>query len=175
MNFSSEIEEGTVYWVTGLSGAGKTTLGRLLRDALNANGRKVVLLDGDAMRSVMDPGLGHSRADRLKLATSYSRLCALLSQQGFDVVCATISLFHQVHDWNRENISHYREILLKASIETLKSRDTKGVYRKNENVAGVDLEAEFPKNPDVVVNNGGTLSPEQVLDRIRSKLGIAAA
>ena len=158
-----------VYWLTGLSGAGKTTIGRLWRDELRNMGQTVIFLDGDEMRSVFGVGLGFSGADRRKLAESYGRLCALLAGQGVTVVCCTISMFHSVRAWNRANIPGYYEVYIKASMETLRRRDQKGLYSQNaDNVAGVGLQVELPDAPDLVLDNNGDKTPEQQVARLRA-------
>jgi cytidine diphosphoramidate kinase len=123
-----EVSAGRVFWITGLSGAGKTTLGRELSSRLRAAGRPVTFLDGDALRSAIAEDLGHSAEDRRRSAMRNARLCRLLAEQGVDVVCATISLFHEVQRWNRENIPGYREIYLRVPIDELRRRDSKGIY-----------------------------------------------
>src|SRR5580658_2984713 len=85
-----EVSPGRVFWITGLSGAGKTTLGRELWRRLRAAGRPVVFLDGDALRSAIAEDLGHDARDRRRSAMRNARLCRLLADQGSDVVCATI-------------------------------------------------------------------------------------
>src|SRR5271156_2375758 len=87
---------GRVYWITGLSGAGKTTVGRELWCRLRAAGHSVILLDGDTLREVIAEDLGHSTGNRRRSAMRNARLCRMLSSQGADVVCPTISLFHEV-------------------------------------------------------------------------------
>jgi cytidine diphosphoramidate kinase len=84
----------------------------------------------------------------------YSRLCQLLSNQGFDVVIAVIGLFKEIHIWNRENISNYIEIFIDTPLDELKRRDPKGLYKmcgsgKIKNVAGMDLRIDFPVNPNI--------------------------
>ena len=158
-----------VYWLTGLSGAGKTTIGKLWRDELRRSGETVVFLDGDEMRSVFGAGLGFSGADRRKLAESYGRLCALLSSQRVTVVCCTISMFDSVRSWNRANIPGYYEVYIRASMETLRRRDQKGLYSRNaDNVAGVGLQVELPQAPDLVLDNNGQLTPAEQVERLRT-------
>ncbi len=162
-------EKNRVYWLTGLSGAGKTTIGRLWRDALRVAGETVIFLDGDEMRAVFGAGLGFSGADRRRLAESYGRLCALLASQGVTVVCCTISMFDSVRAWNRANIPGYYEVYIEATMETLRRRDQKGLYSRNaDNVAGVGLQVELPSTPDLVLDNNGQWTPEEQVERLRA-------
>lgn len=114
----------------------------------------MVKLDGDEIRAVVGAVSSHTRDDRMALAMRYSRLCKLLADQGFDVAIATISLFSEVHSWNRKNLPGYREIFLDVPLSELRKRDTKGIYSRAErneikDVAGLDLTVDFPENPHV--------------------------
>jgi adenylylsulfate kinase-like enzyme len=166
-----EASPGRVYWITGLSSAGKTTVGQELRSRLRAAGRPVTFLDGDALRTTIAEDLGYSASNRLASAMRNARLCRLLAGQGFDVVCATISLFHEVQRWNRENIPNYREIYLRVPIEELRLRDSKGIYARAQrgdarDVVGLDMPAEVPEAPDLVLDNYGALDAAAAVDRI---------
>lgn len=150
-----------VYWFTGLSGAGKTTLGSLWAAELKRNGEKPIFLDGDELRFVFGNDIGYTAQDRRKGAMRNARICEMLSKQGFTVVCCTISMFDDVRSYNRENIPDYREIYVKASYEVLKKRDKKGLYTDTAtNVAGVHFAVEEPKNPDIILDNNGEISPD---------------
>lgn len=149
-----------VIWITGLSGAGKTTLANELIKQLVSEDKQPILLDGDQLREIFvdsaDQNHSHDRSYRLALALKYSGLARLLSGQGFGVIVATISLFKEVHDWNRKNLKNYYEVFLDTPIEELKKRDSKKIYSRffeNEisNVAGLDIEVEQPKSPDLLV------------------------
>jgi glutamine kinase len=160
---------GRVYWITGLSGAGKTTIGQELCNRLRATGHRVIFLDGDALRATIAEDLGHGISDRQRSAMRNARLCGLLAGQGFDVVCATISLFHDVQSWNRKNIPGYREIYLRVPLGELRNRDGKGIYSDSArgNVVGVDFPAEPPESPDLILDNYGTLEVPRAVDRIQ--------
>lgn len=151
-----------VYWLTGLSGAGKTTIGRLWYEKLKEKGEAAVFLDGDELRRVLGDRLGYSYEDRQEAAMCYARLCALLSKQGLTVVCCTISMFDSVRAWGRENIPGYFEVYIKASMDTLRSRDQKGLYsRGDRDVAGVHFQVEEPKCPDLILENDGQKTPAE--------------
>lgn len=152
---------GNVVWVTGLSGAGKSTLAKQLVLELEELDFKPIFLDGDSLREVIGANDRNSedfsKASRLALAMTYCRLCKLLSDQGFLVVIATISMFKEVHAWNREHLSNYFEVYMKASLSRLRERDSKGIYHDFDsqlvnNVAGLDLPVDEPEASDFVGN-----------------------
>ena len=114
-----------VIWITGLSGAGKTTLAKELVSQLATENKEPILLDGDQLREIFFDSSNqaisaHDRSSRLALALKYSGLARLLSEQGFWVIVATISLFKEVHDWNRKNFKNYYEVFLDTPIEELR-------------------------------------------------------
>lgn len=151
----------SVVWITGLSGAGKSTLAKELVGRLRAAGDTVVMLDGDELREVFGAtavnAQNHGREGRLELAMRYAQLCRVIAAQGFTVVIATISLFREVHTWNRANLPGYFEVYLKVPIEELRRRDPKGIYRRFDageliHVAGLDLLIDEPKAADWIVD-----------------------
>jgi len=118
----------------------------------------VLFLDGDVLRSVLGNDYGHSIDERKQLAMNYCRLCKMITDQGVDVVCSTISLFKEVHDYNRNNISKYMEIYIDCSMDELIKRDQKGIYSKAmdgsaECVMGVNTSYDKPSNCDIIIDN----------------------
>ena len=166
---------GRVFWITGLSGAGKTAVGERLWRRLRATGHSAVLLDGDKLRSAIAEDLGHPIEDRRRSAMRNGRLCQLLATQGIDVVCSTISMFHQVQRWNREHIPRYFEIYLRVPLAEVERRDPKGIYArvrngKSANVVGIDIAAEEPEAPDLLVDNHGSLDVNAAVDLIWKRI-----
>jgi adenylylsulfate kinase len=149
-----------VLWITGLSGAGKSTLASEVVNRLRSRGVAVVLLDGDELREVFGAATvnakNHGREGRLELAFQYAHLCRVIAGQGLTVVIATISLFREIHVWNRANLQGYFEVYLKVPVEELRRRDPKGIYRRFDagqlaDVAGLDLPVDEPEAADWVV------------------------
>lgn len=163
--------KGVLYWITGLSGAGKTTIGNRLFYELRKNHDDVILFDGDILKKIVGEELGYSEADRRKRAMRYALLCKTLTDQGLTVICCTIAMYDQVREWNRKNNKGYVEIFLDVSEEVLRQRDQKGMYsqyQKGEikNLAGIDVKVEFPKHPDLVLRNDGSLTIKECVDQI---------
>jgi cytidine diphosphoramidate kinase len=169
---------GAVVWITGLSAAGKTTLGRILVEKLTERSSSVIFLDGDEIRQVLGEFTTHTREDRVRLASTYSKLCKYLADQNTTVVIATVALFKEVHSWNRANITKYVEVYLDVPLEELKRRDPKGIYKKFQNgelinVAGLDMRVDFPNSPHLHFKYEQCLSPiemsEIIIRHMKSK------
>jgi len=143
-----------VIWITGLSGSGKTTISRKVYESIKQKYKNTVLLDGDVIRAALDNNYGYTLPDRLKGAKQVSGLCRMLDNEGINVVCATISLFEEIQSSNRKNFSKYVEVFLDVDMEELRRRDPKKIYSTPmDNVVGVDLPYDRPKNPDIVLDN----------------------
>ena len=178
MNTSNKQENpfnGKVIWITGLSGSGKTTVGTRLTQVLRSRNLPTVFLDGDDLRVILNKDkidkLSHTRNERLQLSLVYSRLSKKISENGINVIVATISLFSEIHQWNRENILNYFEIFLDVPLEILEHRDPKSIYAnfkqgKIKNVAGLDLEIDFPKHPDLWIEITSDSTVEEIVDMI---------
>ena len=169
-------DNGCVYWITGLSGAGKTTLGKTLFSKIQNSEFPVVMLDGDDMRIVLgvETDSLYSREERLSLARKYSRLTKLVSEQGVNVVVTTISMFEEIYEWNRKNIEKYVEIFLDVPIDELRKRDVKGVYDQetlsDSKVAGLSLRVDEPKNPSIHLLWKANESSQETFERLCKKL-----
>ncbi len=166
---------GSVYWITGLPGVGKSTLARRLTQQFTAIGQAVVRLDGDQLRPIVGARYGFGLTDRRAMGMIYARLCAELSGQGLQVICATESMLAEVRAWNREHIAAYVEIYLRASPDMLAGRAPRGVIAaakagRMRNVLGVDLPFEEPASPDLVVEDDGRRSADEIAVEVLSWL-----
>jgi cytidine diphosphoramidate kinase len=160
-------------WLTGLSSTGKSAVAAELRALLLQRGVAPVLLDGDELREALPWRTGYERAERLELARFYGRLARTFAAQGHVVICATVSLFHEVHDWNRAHIPGYFEVWLRAPDGELARRDGgKRVYAGARGaVVGRQVAPEFPRAADLVLDNHGATSPSVAARRILERAG----
>jgi adenylylsulfate kinase len=166
---------GFIIWLTGLSGAGKTTLANALRERLAGCGRLEVL-DGDEMRTTLCRGLGFSREDRDANVFRIGYVAKLLARHGVVTIVSAISPYRDARDQIRraaiEQGIPFVEVYLDVPLETLIARDVKGLYRKAlagelAHFTGVSDPYEAPLQPDVVIHTNREpvdASAETILD-----------
>ena len=154
--------KGFTIWLTGLSGAGKTTLAEKLAPELRARGLGVEVLDGDEVRTNLSKGLGFSKEDRDTNIRRIGYVCRLLSRNGVAAISAAISPYGAVRDEVRQLVEQdgatFVEVFVKCPIDVLAERDVKGLYKKAlagelKGFTGVSDPYEQPLAPDVVIES----------------------
>ena len=127
-----QLSQGFTVWLTGLSGAGKSTIAERLAPELTARGRDVEVLDGDEVRTHLSKGLGFSREDRDINIGRISFVASLLVKHGAAVITAAISPYAQARAEARQRIGNDRfvEVYVRCSLNELTRRDVKGLYAK---------------------------------------------
>ena len=168
-------KKGTLYFFTGLAGAGKTTIGGMFYARLKKQKDNVILWDGDQRRAEYGEitQKDYSTEARKHGALRVLQQCNEYTNQGVDVVCCVIGMYAEVRNWARLNVDNYKEIYIKVQMETLFARDQKGLYSSGvKQVVGVDLPWDEPDSSDIVIVNDGDESPEQIVDRLIRFFGI---
>jgi adenylyl-sulfate kinase len=161
-------------WLTGLSGAGKSTIAALLQEELQARGRGVEVLDGDVVRTHLSKGLGFSREDRDTNIARIAFVASLLTRNGVAAIVAAISPFAGARAQARETIGDFVEVYVECSIDELTRRDVKGLYLRAlrgeiPNFTGISDPYEAPVRPDVAVSSE-TQTVEESVAAIVSEL-----
>jgi len=161
---------GFVVWMTGLSGAGKSTIATRLQQELAQRGRRAEVLDGDEMRTHLSKGLGFSKEDRDTNIRRIGYVARLVARSGGVAITAAISPYRDVRDEVRAQAPGFVEVYMRCPIETLTERDTKGLYRKAlageiANFTGVSDPYEEPLHPEVVCDTA-LETPDQSLAKI---------
>jgi len=161
---------GIVFWITGLSGSGKSSIGNKIVKDINKNYGKTIIIHGDDIRNIYNIK-NYELKNRLALGKSNSDLCNLISKQGINVVFTTVGLFYQLHKYNKSNFKKYIEIYIKSDIKDLLKNNKKKFYKnKNKLVWGLDLKPEFPKKPDITLENNFKISIERLSEDLIKKI-----
>lgn len=165
---------GYVIWMTGLSGAGKTTIALVLEKELRQRGLKVERLDGDVVRESLTRDLGFSAEDRAKNIERVTFVAKLLSRNGVGCVCSFISPYQAVRDHVRDNTTNFLEVFVDAPLDVVIERDVKGLYKKAiageiPNFTGISDPFEAPEQPDIHVRTDRQ-TPEESAQVILAQL-----
>ena len=174
-------QKGVVLWLCGLSGSGKSTIAAALEHVLHDQGRFVIRLDGDNLRTGLNGNLGFSDDDRLENVRRTAETAKVMADNGVIVICSLITPRGAFRDLARGILGDdFREIYVKAGYATCEARDPKGLYAKAAagevtRFTGRDSVFEEPQNPDLVLDTE-SLSVEdavfEVLEYLRAQ-GIA--
>jgi bifunctional enzyme CysN/CysC len=165
-----------VVWLTGLSGAGKSTIANLLEKRLYAMGKRTYLLDGDNLRHGLNRDLGFTAEERVENIRRVAEVAKLMADAGLIVITAFISPFHAERSAARELMEpgEFIEVFVDTPLEVAEQRDPKGLYRKArrgelKNFTGIDSPYEVPQNPDIRVDTT-RVSPETAVEQIYDSL-----
>ncbi|SER47583.1 adenylyl-sulfate kinase [Lentzea albida] len=165
-----------VVWLTGLSGAGKSTIADLVEKALHAEGRHTFLLDGDNVRHGLNSDLGFTDADRVENIRRIAEVAALMVDAGLVVLVSFISPFRTERALARGLVEEdeFCEVFVDTPLEVAERRDPKGLYRKARrgelaNFTGIDSPYEPPLDPEVRIDTT-ELSPQAAADAVVARL-----
>lgn len=154
-------QRGACIWLTGLSGAGKSTIANALAAELTARGRTITLLDGDVVRTHLSKGLGYNREDRDTNILRIGFVAGEVVRHGGVVICAAISPYREMRDTVRTMIEGiiagaFVEVFVDTPLAVCEQRDVKGLYAKArrgelKHFTGVDDPYEPPLRPEIVL------------------------
>ena len=173
-------DKAAILWMTGFSGAGKTTLAKRLEKALVEKGKKVEVLDGDDLRQKLSPDLGFSEKEREAHNKRTIYLAKLLNRHGVNVIVSLISPMRRVREEAKAELGQdFAEVHVKCPLEVCMSRDPKGLYKKVKDgeikdFTGVSQMYEPPENPDLILDTDSHSEEAcqlQVFEFLKKKYG----
>lgn len=168
------MRKGFTVWFTGMSGAGKSTISKLLEQRLRDAGAAVEVLDGDVVRTHLSKGLGFSKEDRDENIRRIGFVCELLSRHGVAAIAAAISPYRAAREEVRSRIANFVEVYVECPVDVLAQRDVKGLYKKAlageiGQFTGISDPYEPPEAPEVTIHSSQE-TPQESADRIWATL-----
>jgi len=163
--------KGIVFWITGLSGSGKTTIGKKIKTKIIKNYGPTILFSGDDIRKIFAKKR-YGAKDRLKVCSQYSKLCHSISNQKINVIFCTVCLINKVQNYNKKNIENYIEIFIRSPIKKVRKFSNKKIYKKKytKNIYGLDIKPQYPSKPHIVINNNFNKSVENISKDLVAKI-----
>jgi len=154
--------KGILFWVTGLSGSGKTTIAKQLRLSISKYYGPTIVISGDDLRKNFDLKK-YDRESRLSYGKKYTKLCKLITNQKINIIFAVVGLFDELRSWNKKNIHNYCEIFIKSPIKKIiKTKKKKVYFSGSKEIVGLNIKPEFPKKPNIVIKNNFKKSTNQL-------------
>ena len=163
--------KGIVFWITGLSGSGKTQIGKKIKKHIIKNYGPTILFSGDDIRNIFN--LKKYTFDaRMNVVLQYGKLCKNLVNQNINVIFCVVGLMNKVRDWNKNNIPNYLEIYIKSDINIVRKKSNKLIYKKKhiQEVVGLDIKPQFPKNPHIIIENNFDKNLDEKCKELISKI-----
>jgi adenylyl-sulfate kinase len=161
---------GLCYWLTGLPGAGKTTIAVRIANHLRERGYQVCILDGDDLRRGLNTNLGFSRADRAESVRRIGEVARLMVDAGLIVFVSAISPYRTDRDAALRRVGHGRcfEVFIDTDLQVCVTRDPKGLYARAKagelkGLTGWDDPYEIPLAPEIAIRNESVSIDEAML------------
>ena len=159
-------KKGYLIWITGLSGSGKTSIAKKIFPYVKKKFGPSILINGDDLRSILKI-FGYDKKTRFDNGIKFSNLFKLITDQNINIIFAGGGLFHKLRTYNKKNIRNYIEVYIKSEVSTIISKNKKNkVYKLNKNIYGIDIKAELPKNPNIIITN----NYDQSINKLSKKL-----
>ena len=160
-----------VVWLVGLSGAGKSTIGRQVYNQWKKSELNTVFIDGDEIRALFkhdNDKKDYTIEGRRKNAERIVEICGWLDKQGINIVCCILCIFPDLLKENRSRFDKYLEVYVSSPLDVLRARDTKGLYAgadsgEQKNIVGIDIPFPEPVFPDLILDSSGNSSNSDIL------------
>ena len=147
-------KKGILFWVTGLSGSGKTTISKLIKNDIIKDYGPTLLISGDDLRKIFK-FKKYSLKERHILAKKFCNFAKFITNQNINLILATVTMMHAPRNWNKKNIDNYIEIFIKSKINKIIDAKKKRIYHKKNigEIVGLTIKPELPKKPDIIIVN----------------------
>ena len=166
----SNKNKGILFWITGLSGSGKTAIAKKIYKKISHLYGPTIEISGDDFIKIFRLNK-YTKKARIEYLLKYLHFCKLITNQKINLIFNLIGMYNRARRWNRKNIDNYVEIYIKADIHKIIKLKRKATYLKNKkNIVGLDIRPEFPKKPNIVIKNDFNKSTDKLAKELLSKI-----
>ncbi len=159
-------KKGILFWITGLSGSGKSTIASLIKDKIEKKYGPTIIMSGDDLRYITN-FQKYKKKERLQFSKTKLKFYKFITDQKINLIFSTISLFDSVRKNNKKEIENYVEIYIKSDVKEIIKNNKKKLYRKkNQKIWGVNIKPEFPKKPMIQVESNFQTSLKKISNNL---------
>jgi adenylylsulfate kinase-like enzyme len=164
-------KKGILFWITGLSGAGKTMLGKKIKKDISKIYGPTLMISGDDIREIFNLK-GYEYKERLIILRKYTKFAKFITNQKINIILAVVGMVEEPRKWNRSNIENYVEIYIKCKVRDIINLNKKKFYHKKKpgKIIGIDIKPEFPKKPDIIIKNNFNESGDKLANNLLKKI-----
>ena len=166
-------KKGIFFWITGLSGSGKTTIAKKIKKNISEIYGPTIEISGDDFRKAfkLDKSKDFSHKSRINNLWKYHQFCKLITNKKINLIFSIMGLYNRARQWNRKNIENYIEIYIKTDMKKIMSQGKKENHlKKKKNIVGYDIKAELPKESHIQVVNNFDKKLEKISEEILLKI-----
>ena len=163
--------KGILFWVTGLSGSGKTVIAEKIKSDIAKYYGPTLLVSGDDLRKIFNFNK-YTAKERKILGKYYCNFAKFITNQKINLIFAVVGMRDSTRYWNRKNIDNYLEIYIKTNIKTIINANKKKIYHKKNSgdIVGINIKPELPKKADIIINNNFKKSIEVLSKELVRKI-----
>lgn len=164
-------KKGILFWVTGLSGSGKTSISKKIVKDVSREFGPTIIVSGDDIRKIF----GFNKYDpksRKILSRKVCKFAKFITDQKINLILAVVGLMNEPRNWNKKNITNYVEVYIKSDLKKIMKLGKKKIYKfkKKERIVGLNIAPEFPKKPNIVINNNFSKNTDQLSKELFKKI-----
>lgn len=163
--------KGILFWITGLSGSGKTTISKKIKSDIIKRYGPTLVVSGDDIRKIFNINK-YEYNDRLCVAKKYLKYAKFITDQKINLIFAVVGMMHKLRLNLRKEINNYIEVYIQTDIKKIiKARKKKIYYKKGVGkLVGISIKPEFPKNPHIIIKNNFKISTFKLAKLIIEKI-----
>ncbi len=163
-------KKGILFWITGLSGSGKTSIANKIHKNISKMYGPSIVISGDNLRKIFELNK-YDYQSRMLNMKKFTKFAKFITDKKINLIFAVVGLIEKPKIWSRKNIDNYIEIYVKTDIKKIIKKNKKKLYHnKKKNIVGLSIKPEFPKKYDILINNDFTKSLGELSKILENKI-----